>query len=141
MRQVAAATRNWQDAANWTASARYVLCRKESVNYTEVTALVQQETALNEAGPGSLLEQGYDLRTTALTKLVEIDATNGPARSARIDLHRYLRRSIVLGELTNELDAHQLLGRLYRQIGRAQPAVQHYIRAGDVKEADRTRPQ
>ena len=127
--------RHWQDAANWISSARHVLCQADTVDLADLTALGQQETALHEAGAGSLLEQSYDPRTTALTKLVEIDATDGPARSTRIDLRRYLRRSIILGELTNELDAHQLLGRLHRQMGEAEPAARHYITAGDVTAA------
>jgi tetratricopeptide (TPR) repeat protein len=128
-------SRHWQDAANWFNSARHILSQAEIVNYDDLKTLGQRETALLEAGPGSLLEQGYDLRATALTKLVGIDAEEGQARSTRIDLRRYLRRSIVLGELNSELDAHQLLGRLHLQMGQAEAAVPHFITAGDVTEA------
>jgi hypothetical protein len=128
-------TRLWQDAASWLNSARLALCQSETVNGTDLAALGQQQTALEEAGPGSLLAQGYDWRTAAEMKLMEIDATDGPARSARIDLRRYLGRSIILGDLGNELDAHQLLGRLNRQMAQAEPAAPQYITARNAAAA------
>lgn len=127
--------RHWQDAANWTNSACHVLTQASSITLDDLEALQDQGTALREAGPGSLLERAYDPRVTALMKLVDVTATKGPARSTRIDLRRYLRRSIVLGELTNELEAHRLLGRLYQQTSQPESALAHHISAGDVTGA------
>jgi hypothetical protein len=84
--------RHYQDAAGWFKSARHILSQAETIPYDDLTELSQRITALQEAGPGSLLEQGYDPRATALAKLVDVNAENGPARSTRIDLRRYLRR-------------------------------------------------
>lgn len=127
--------RNYQDAAAWFESARHVLSQAESIPYDDLTVLSQRVIALHEAGPGSLLKQGDDPRTTALAKLVDVNAENGQARSTRIDLRRYLRRSVILGELTDELDAHRHLGRLYLRMGRPESAVLHFITAGEVSDA------
>ncbi|WP_016888802.1 hypothetical protein [Mycobacteroides abscessus] len=127
--------RHWQDAASWTNSACHVLTHASSIALDDVKALQEQGIALREAGPGSLLDRAYDPRATALMKLVDVTATKGPARSARIDLRRYLRRSIILGELTNELEAHRLLGRLYQQTSQPESALAHHIAAGDATGA------
>lgn len=127
--------RHWQDAANWTDSACHVLTQASSVVFDEVNALRDQRMALAEAGPGSLLTRAYDPRGTALMKLVDVTPTRGPARSARIDLRRYLRCSIILGELTNEQEAHRMLGRLYRQTSQPESALVHHIMAGDITGA------
>lgn len=126
----------WQDAASWMGAARHILQQAESVNYDELKEVSKREAAMDAAGPGSLLEQAYDPRATALTKLVEITTSDHhSARSTRVDLRRYLLKSAVLAELNEERDAHRLLGRLHRQIGQLEEALQHFIVSEDVDAA------
>lgn len=92
-----------------------------------------QESALRDAGPGSLINVGYDMRGSAMAKLLEsVGGSEVRARSARIDLRRLLKRSIVLGEVNNELDAHRLLSQLYLQVNAVDNAVEHAIAATEV---------
>jgi hypothetical protein len=67
----------YQDAAGWFKSARHILGQAVSIPYDDLTELSQRVTALQEAGPGTVLEQGYDPRATALAKLVDVNAENG----------------------------------------------------------------
>ena len=127
---------NWQDAANWAASASVALKQTEAIDVAVLSALSEQQSALRDAGPGSLLTAGYDMRGSATEKLLEIAGGNtNRARTARIDLRRYLRRAIVLGEINNELDAHELLAQMYLLLGDAAAALGHALAAGDVTRA------
>ena len=76
------------------------------------------------------------MRGSATEKLLEIARGNtNRARTARIDLRRYLRRAISLGEINNELDAHELLAQMYLLLGDAAAALGHALAAGDVTRA------
>jgi hypothetical protein len=126
----------WQDAASWMGAARHILQQVQQVNYDELKEVSKREAAMDAAGPGSLLEQAYDPCATALTKLVEITTSDHhTARSTRIDLRRYLLRSVILAGLNEERDANRLLGRLHRQLGQPEPALRHYIISEDVDAA------
>lgn len=127
---------NWQDAANWAASASVALKQTEAIDLAALSSLSEQESALRDAGPGSLLTIGYDMRGSAAEKLLEIASGNSNrARTARIDLRRYLRRAIVLGEINNELDAHALLSQMYLPLGDVGAALGHALASGDVTRA------
>lgn len=128
--------KNWQDAANWAASALAALRQTDSILESVLSPLQDQESAWRDAGPGSLLDAGYDMRGVAMEKLLEIaGGKKMRARSARVDLRRYLRRAIVLGEINNELDAHQLLCQMYLLLGDSAAGLRHALAAGDVTRA------
>jgi hypothetical protein len=57
-------SRHYQDAAGWFRSARHILSQALSPHLDDLQALSELVTALQEAGPGSLLEQAYDPRAT-----------------------------------------------------------------------------
>jgi hypothetical protein len=133
---LASRSRCWEDAANWTASARHILHQTGVVNVGESDALEQQEAALRSAGPGTLLEHALDSRDAALLTLIQVEAPGDvAARATDRSLRRYLQRSIVLAELNNERAAHLLLGRLSLREDQASSAVEHFIVAGEVLEA------
>ena len=129
-----------QDAANWAAAASVALKQTEAIDVAVLSALSEQQSALRDAGPGSLLTAGYDMRGSATEKLLEIAGGNtNRARTARIHLRRYLRRAIVLGEINNELDAHELLAQMYLLLGDAAAALGHALAAGTSR--GRVRPR
>ncbi|WP_457142127.1 hypothetical protein [Mycobacterium sp. URHB0021] len=128
--------KNWQDAANWARSALVALGQTESVDMDVLSSLSDQKSALDDAGPGTLIIAGYDMRGAATEKLLEITvAQKHRPRSARIDLRRYLKRAIILGEVNNELDAHKLLAQMYLLVDDAGAALDHALAAGDVERA------
>lgn len=124
---------NWQDAASWAGSALVALKQAQSIDFRLLERLSGQESALRDAGPGSLINVGYDMRGSAMEKLLESVGGNAVrARSARIDLRRLLKRSIILGAVNNELDAHRLLSRMYLQVKAIDDAVEHAVAATEV---------
>lgn len=56
---------NWQDAANWAASASEALKQTEAIDLAVMSSLSEQKSALRDAGPGSLLSADYDMRGSA----------------------------------------------------------------------------
>lgn len=132
----ASQVQNWQDAADWAASASLALKQTEAIDLAVLSSLSEQESALRDAGPGSLLTVGYDMRGSAIEKLLELAGENtNRARTTRVDLRRYLRRAIVLGEINNELDAHALLSQMYLPLGDVGAALGHALASGDVTRA------
>jgi hypothetical protein len=126
----------WEDAVDWTESAREVLFQTGVINVAESDVLTQQEAALQGAGPGTLLEYAYAPDNLALTTLVQVDGPDDyAARTTRYQMRQYLHRSIVLGQLNNERAAHRLLGRLHLRVDDFPSAVSHFLAAGDAHEA------
>jgi hypothetical protein len=124
--------KQWQDAANWAASAKQVLYQAEVIDFELLQSIDERESALRGAGPGTLVlvNLGYDARANALAALLRVTpAKPGPARTARVDLRRYLKRAIILGELDNEIDAHELLAQLYLNLDNAGLALHHCLAA------------
>lgn len=127
--------KNWQDAANWVRSALVALKQTNGIDMEVLSSLSDQESAFDDAGPGTLITAGYDMRGAATDKLLQIGAKKHRARTARLDLRRYLKRAIILGEVNNELDAHNLLAQMYLLVDDADAALDHALAAGEVERA------
>jgi hypothetical protein len=52
-----------------------------------------------------------------------------------MELRRFLRDSVTTAHLEDELEAHRLLGLVYRESNRPSQAIAHFILAGDASEA------
>jgi hypothetical protein len=125
----------YDDAAAWCFSTRQVLARASEVPIQELQELSQQARTLSAAGPGSLRVQAYDPEVTALHDLLESVRGKKRPRAARAELRRYLRDSVTSAHLTDELQAHALLGQMYQQSDRPELAISHYIVAGAAEDA------
>lgn len=77
------------------------------------------------------LRLGYDHRLAGLHELSDDELP-----SAHADLRANLRAAIVTGRLASEMEAHELLGRLYVQANVGVLAARHYIRAGKTKPVE-----
>lgn len=77
------------------------------------------------------LRLGYDHRLAGLGELSDDELP-----SAHADLRANLRAAIVSGRLSSEMEAHELLGRLYVQARVGELAARHYIRAGKTKPVE-----
>ena len=125
----------YDDAAAWCISTAKVLSRASEVNLQELNELLQQARTLSAAGRGSLRVQAYDPEVTALRDLLKSARGKKRPRAARAELRRYLRDSVTSAHLTDEVQAHELLGQMYQQSERPELAISHYIVAGAAEDA------
>jgi tetratricopeptide (TPR) repeat protein len=121
-----------QDAAEWML-ARWRILQRASVLDDEMWQLPRRAAAVRATGSGGLLQRGYDPRSEALQDLLA-----EKLNSALPELRRYLRDSVRVAHLEDELEAHNRLGELYERTKREPAAaIQHFIAAGKGKEAAR----
>jgi hypothetical protein len=124
--------RLWQDAAEWMLSQLRILSRA-SVLDERISELASRAAAVRATGPGGLLQRGYDPHTEALRHLLADKLT-----MALPELRRFLRDSVRVAHLDDELEAHRRLGELYDKTKREPAAaITHFVIAGHAKEAAR----
>jgi tetratricopeptide (TPR) repeat protein len=128
----------WDDAADWARSAMHIMQLGDSVNLTDLQSLQERENAFRSAGGGSLTSQANDLHLNALTYLVETESGSSSVRRAWGALSRYRRRSLIMGDIDQEIRSHGLTGRLHLQLGEPDAAIGHFIKAGDLGHAAST---
>ncbi|HVB52675.1 MAG TPA: hypothetical protein VNF24_00570 [Candidatus Acidoferrales bacterium] len=117
------------DAADWLYALRATTIEYGLLGTSDPNELHRHALALRAAGSGSMLPGPYSVRERGLDHLREQKWPD-----ALEALRRYLWRSTVCADWVGELDAHDLLGDLFRQTGRAHEAVRHYVVAGETKK-------
>jgi hypothetical protein len=131
----AAAARTWEDAADWSDAVTHLMNLSYTINLTDLTEVSRKQAAFKSAGGGSAIEGARDFHLAALASLIEVKPGGSGARSARGELRKYVRRSLLRAAVTEEITAHALTGRLFMQIADADSAIEHLILGADLDQA------
>lgn len=118
------------DAADWLYAVRSVRIEHRQIT-GDINELHRHALALRAAGSGTLLPEPYHARERGFAYLGDRDWSG-----AYEALHRYLWRSVVGADWAAEVDAHELLGDLFRATGKGFQALTHYIAAGERKKLE-----
>ncbi len=119
------------DAADWLYALRATRVQNGLIS-ADINDLHRHAQALRAAGHGGLLPEPYEARERGLASL-----RNQEWPTALESLRRYLWRSAIGADWAGEIDAHELLGDLFAQTGRACEAIRHYVMAGERKKLEK----
>jgi len=118
------------DAADWLYSLRGVRIQGGLIG-DNINDLHRHAQALRAAGRGTLMPEPYRARERALANLRDKDWPD-----ALEAIRRYLWRATIGADWAGETEAHELLGDLFMQTGRASEAIGHYVIAGQSEKLE-----
>lgn len=124
----ASQVRNYGDAADWLFAVRAARILNGELVLGDRDGY-RTAQALRSAGAESILPTAFSARSQALARVL-----GGNPADALEALRKYRWRSVTLGSLSEEAEAHRLIGDLFSRTGHAERAIQSWIEAGAVKQ-------
>ena len=119
------------DAADWLYSQRAMRIENGILVGWDLNEAHRHAQALRAAGSGSVIPEPFSARERGLDYMREEDWPQAVEA-----LQRYLCRSVVAADWRGELDAHGLLGDVFRSTRRPVEAFPHYIASGNAKRLE-----
>jgi len=123
--------RLYDDAANWLYSQRAMRMENGLPLGSDPNEAHRHALALQAAGHGTVLRDASGARERALNHMLDREWPD-----ALEALQRYLWHAVVTADWRGEIEAHDLLGDVFRDVGRPDYAVRHYVFAGKAKKLE-----